>query len=73
MTQLTTVGAYLKAHGREFPKPDGDDGDSISMDAYYKAGLSMIVACAHCEMTMVLTEDRACDPKDGRIFCDECA
>lgn len=70
---MLTVGEYLKRERREFPKPDCDNGRATSGEAYAKAGLPMVVACANCTMTFALTENRLCD-EQGHVFCSaECA
>ena len=68
---MVTVEEWLKARGREFPKPDGDDG-STSMAAYDAAKLPMVVACAGCTMTMALTAERKVDD-NGHVYCNGCA
>lgn len=66
------VGEWLKARGRAYPLPDCDDG-SISMEAFERARLPMVVSCANCTMTMALTPERPC-ADDGRVFCSaDCA
>jgi hypothetical protein len=49
------------------------DKDCYTDEDFAKAGLSMVVACANCRMTMVFTNGfyRESDP-DGPIFCDDC-
>lgn len=68
---MLTVKRYLEKNGKRYPEPDREDG-SISLAAFDKAGLPMVVACTNCTMTMVCGPDRACD-EDGKIFCDDCA
>ncbi len=68
---MMTVESYLKSKGREYPKPDGEDG-SISLAAFEAVGVPMVVACTNCEMTMVCGPKVPCD-EDGRIWCTECA
>ena len=69
---MLTVSQWLKSKGREFPEPDGDDGESISLAAYEAAGLPMVVACTGCTMTMALHAERPCNAA-GEVFCDSCA
>lgn len=69
---MLTVSQWLKSKGREFPAPDGDDGESISLAAFEAAGLPMVVACTGCTMTMALHAERPCNAA-GEVFCDDCA
>lgn len=67
---LITVAEYLGREKREFPKPDTNG--CISYSQFLEAGLPMIVACAHCEMTMALHAQRFIDEDTSEIYCDEC-
>lgn len=67
---MTTVAEYLARRGRKFPTPDADG--RISGERFAEADLPMVVACAHCDMSMVLHERRFVDDESGKLFCDEC-
>jgi hypothetical protein len=68
--RYVTAGAWLKAHGREFPKPNADG--LITAADYELANVPMVVACAGCNMTMVCHPDLACNDA-GQVFCAGCA
>jgi hypothetical protein len=65
-----TVGAWLKAHGREFPMSNSEG--LITAADYERANVPMVVACAGCTMTMVCHPDLACNDA-GQVFCAGCA
>jgi len=60
---LVNVREYLAATGRAYPAPDR--GDSISSDAFERAGLPMVVECAGCAMTMALHDQLRVEPESG--------
>lgn len=68
--EFTNAKGFLEGMGKEFPEPDQEDG-SISEEAYQKAGLSMVVRCFGCSMSMALFPDTVVD-EHGFVYCADC-
>lgn len=69
MSAITTIDIYLEFEGREFPKPD--DKGMINGQQFEDAWLPMVVACASCMMTFVLTGDRLVGCEYGEVYCSK--
>ena len=66
---MMTLQAYLESKGRTYPAPDSKG--FITAAQMQAAGLPMIVACTHCQMTMATASTRKVD-EHGNVFCDDC-
>jgi hypothetical protein len=68
--KLTYVAAWLRSHGREFPLPDGEGG-TVSLAAFERAGIPVLVSCTQCMMTMPCGPALPCD-EEGQLYCFSC-
>lgn len=69
--QLSTLDAFLRSLGREFPKPDLANGN-IGEESFAKARVPLLVACIVCGMSMPSNPSTPCD-EYGQLYCFVCA